>query len=491
MRLRGLLLLAASTVVVLGSVVVPAPARPEATGPNIVVILSDDQSIDSLPNHVSTPMPYLQSLVDDPSGHWIRYSRAFDNTALCCPARATLLSGQYSHHTGVQRNTDGALFDDTSTVATWLHDGGYHTGFVGKYLNQYPFGLGDYIPPGWDDWHAYKGNPTYYDYDLEENGQTVSYGSSEADYATDILSGKAVDFLSQAPGTKPFFLWFAPYGPHHDGKDTNGNLIWNPAPRDKGAFDGMAPIHHPDFNETDVSDKPGWVQKLPLLDAQGVNQMDTDRQGEYETLLSVDDAVKAVVQELDAKGVLDNTVILYLTDNAFSFGEHRWETKTCEYDECQHIVFYVRDPAASTRTDKTHLVSTVDVAPTVAELAGVTPTRTQDGMSLVPLLTGQRPPWRKGVLLRWAASSGRDRPLVDPEREDFSEFDVTPFWGVRTLDYLYTELNTGEKELYDLNGKRGSRDPYSLDNRAGNPDYALAQARLAALLQQLKGTQRG
>src|SRR5204863_8534452 len=159
--------------------------------------------------------------------------------------------------------------------------------------------------------------------------------------------------------------------------------------------------------------------------------------------------------------------------------------------ECQRIVFSVRYPPGSARTAMTQLVSTVDVAPTVAELAGVTPTRTQDGMSLVPLFTGQHPPWRQGDLLRWAASSGRDRSSVDPEQEDFSEFDVSPFWGVRTLDYLYTELDTGEKELYDLKGKRGSRDPFALDNRAGNPDYIQVQARLADLLQQLKGSRRG
>jgi arylsulfatase A-like enzyme len=211
--------------------------------------------------------------------------------------------------------------------------------------------------------------------------------------------------------------------------------------------------------------------------------MDADREGEYETLLSVDDAVKSIMDELQARGVLDNTVVIYLSDNGFSFGEHRWETKTCPYGECTAVPFFVRYPSAVAGTDRQHLVSTVDLAPTIAEVAGVTSTSAIDGHSLVNLVLRNPTPWRRGLLLRWFGQPMGSDP---EERQADDPSDVTPYWGVRTGDYLYVEYDTGEKELYDLAGRIGTKDPYANDNHADDPAYAGVQAQLAALLTKLK-----
>jgi N-acetylglucosamine-6-sulfatase len=457
--LAAVILVAASSVWGRGA----GTAKPTVTQPNIVFILSDDQSIDSFP-HDPAPMPYLQAQTQDVTQPWVNFTNAFLETPMCCPSRATILSGQYSHHDGVENNTEGDQFDESTSLATWLHDGGYYTGLAGKYLNGYPFDRGHYIPQGWDWWmglEAGTAEALYYNYTLNENGVPVKYGSDPSDYQTDVLAGKAVDFINSAPATQPFFLYLAPSAPH---------TPWTAAPRYIGAFDGIAPTHNPDFNEKVVSDKPAWVQALPLLTRHDVRVRDYRRQQEYETLLAFDDAVRDVFTALQNRGALDNTVIIFMTDNGFSFGEHRWVGKACIYEECIRTPLYVRWGGAI-RHDDSHLVSNVDIAETIAELAGVTPGRTEDGMSFAPLLTQTPTAWRTELLERWASGGGSDVP---------------PYWGLRTANFAYSELESGEFELYDLTGAHGSPDPWELHNIAGDPAYAQIQARLAADLQKFK-----
>jgi arylsulfatase A-like enzyme len=226
----------------------------------------------------------------------------------------------------------------------------------------------------------------------------------------------------------------------------------------------MVVPHQPDLNEADVSDKPGWVRALPSLTPEELVGLDRARRLEYEALIAVDDAVRNIIQALIERGELENTVIFYLTDNGFSFGEHRWVTKDCAYEECVHTPFFVRFPGASARTDG-HLVSNVDLAPTLAELANTQPGAPVSGRSIVPLLQGQPPPhWRSGVLLEWAGDN-----------------QIPPWWAVRTADALYVELDTGERELYDLRN-----DPFELVNVVNDRDYARTVNRLSAQLAALK-----
>lgn len=446
----------------LAAAVLPRSApEPPDRRPNIVLIVTDDQPPDSLP-HVPPAMPYLQGRLEDPSDHWITFPNAFLNTPLCCPSRATLLTGRYSHHTGVLRNDDGRLLDESSTLAVWLHRAGYFTGLAGKYLNRYPFGRGPYVPLGWDRWAGKMqggGGSVYYDYTLIEQGFPVPYGSEPEDYSTDVIAARAVEFIRTAPEDRPFFLEVTPTSPHSP---------WVPAPRDAGAYASAA--GPPSVGEEDVSDKPAWVRGLPELGPAVRAVLDQDRRRAFEALRAVDDAVRKIVEALRERGELEETVILYLTDNGFSFGEHRWVGKQCPYEECIRTPFVVRYPGATSRVDG-HLVSNVDVAPTVADLAGITPGLPADGRSLVPLLEGSVPAgWRRGVLLEWAGD-----PLVPA------------WWGVRTEDLSYVEHGTGELELYDLTGAAGPPDPFQLDNRADDPAYAGLRAELAALLERLRG----
>ncbi|MGZ6545854.1 MAG: sulfatase-like hydrolase/transferase [Actinomycetota bacterium] len=429
------------------------------TRPNIVFFLTDDETVEMV-SHNPAAMPYLQSRLANPADHWITFDHAYYNTPICCPTRTSLFTGLYSHHTGVETNGQGVALRnfEGSTIATWLHGAGYYTGLIGKYINTYPFGGPYYIPPGWDRWAANFGD--YYNYTNDEDGTLVHYGSAPADYSTDVIARKSVDFINTAPTGRPFFLYVAP---------KSGHDPWTPAPRDIGALNGMAPTRWPDFNEADVSDKPAFIRKMPLMNAAAIKEQDRRRQVAMETILSADDAIRDIFTALTAKGQLENTIFIFTSDNGFSFGEHRWKTKKCEYEECARMPLLIRYPGAVSRTEH-RLVSSVDIAPTLAALAGTAPASAVDGVSIVPLLNSKVTSWRTALLMH-AIDDGYAMP---------------GYWAVHTEDYQYVELDTGEKELYDLTGANGPPDPYELDNRAGQPAYAAVQASLAAQLAVLK-----
>jgi arylsulfatase A-like enzyme len=369
----------------------------------------------------------------------------------------------------VLRNEDGHKFDDSNTVATWLHDSGYYTGLIGKYLNRYPFARPPFTPPGWDDFISREhGDETtvYFNYTLYENGTSTYYGVQPNDYMPDVLTTKAVDFIQTAPSGRPFFLYFAPTAPH---------APWLPAPRHEEAYNAQPVPHPPDFNEADVSDKPGWVQRLPSIPEDKQALLDYQHRHEDDTLLAVDDSVHAIMNALQARGALDNTVILYLTDNGYSFGEHRWVGKRCAYDECTRTPFYVRYPDAVMHTDNT-VISNADIAPTLAAFAGTSPQLPEDGRSLVSLIdpaAHQQVFRRLGVVLEWAG-----------------DLDIPQYWALRTKRWLYVEYPaSGERELYDMAGSVGPADPYQLHNLAGDPSVRTQQEDLADQLHRLVGQQ--
>ncbi|HZD18499.1 MAG TPA: sulfatase [Actinomycetota bacterium] len=432
------------------------PVRPDPR-PSVVLILTDDQSLDSLP-HVPPVMPKFQAMLEDPSDHWISFSSAFLSTPLCCPSRASILTGRYDVRTGVRTNHEGDRLDPGSTLATWLHDAGYRTALVGKYLNGYPFEGEPPVPPGWDRWLAkQQGAQTtaYYGHVLNDQGFSQRSGDAPGDYLTDVLAGAAVDFIRTAPAGRPFFLMVTPTAPHRP---------WTPAPRYAGAYEDLPIDQAPSVGEVDLSDKPSWVRALPEMSIDRREQLVDIRRRSFETLRAVDDLVAGVIDALKERGMLDRTVVLFLTDNGFSFGEHRWVGKTCPYEACVRTPFLVRFPGASPR-EEPHLVSNVDVAPTIAELGGVEPPSV-DGRSLVPLLAGSAVGWRDALFL------------------DYVGDDHVPGWsGLRTrAGFLYVEYVTGERELYDLTGSLGPADPFELDNRIEDPAYSGIASELAAEL---------
>jgi Sulfatase/Bacterial Ig domain/Domain of unknown function (DUF4976) len=265
-----------------------------------------------------------------------------------------------------------------------------------------------------------------------------------------VLAAKATNFIAST--AEPFFLYWAPYASH---------TPWTPAPRHVGYYQNLSIEHSPNFNEADVSDKPAWVQKLPLITQDHIDTMDQQQRSAAESLLAVDEALKAMMDALTARGILDNTVIIFMSDNGFSWGSHRYKQKEREFEEIIRGPLLIRYPWTGSHVES-RLVQNVDMAPTIAELAGVTLPAPVDGRSLVPLIKNTATNWRTSILYEGTGLN---------------------YWAVRRKTWKYVELDTGEKELYDL-----SADPYELTNVAGQPSYANIQSSLAAELANLKAS---
>ena len=386
----GIILLLAAAVLAGVGLLVYLPARAAAERPNIVLIMSDDQDMDS--------MPVMRKLLANPEGSWVNFSNAFANTSICTPARATLLTGQYASTHGIVGNNWGADFDNSNTLAVWLDDAGYQTALIGKFIHYQPGEMGDgrkeYNVPGWD----------LYD---------ISY------LTVDEHTQQAVDYISDA--SSPFFLWLAYRAPHKTA---------DPPDRYEG-IDVYIPPDRPNFNEKDMSDKPEHMRQKSLLSAEEIMGLRKERANSQRELLAVDDGIEAVVDTLKAKGELDNTLIIYVGDNGFSWGSHREYEKLCPYEECSRVPLYIRYPGQGASRIETRYVSMVDLAATIADYAGVRPDLPQDGRSILPLLDGTAPWWDDTVLLEKA-------------------FGRTGYAAARSPGWTYVEYATGEKELYDL-----------------------------------------
>lgn len=431
-----------------------APLRP-----NIVMILTDDQRFDTigLTHSIDGITPVMPHVVSELVNQGVTFENSYVTTALCAPSRSSLLAAKYSHTTGVHDNggADGGFgaFNDASTVAVWLKAAGYHTGLYGKYLNGYgPHA--PYMAPGWDEWHAFK-NVAYFNYTLVENGVEVPFGNADADYSTDVLRDRAVQFIHDSAGSTPFFLYFVPKAPH--GPAT-------PAPRHAGSFSGIPPWRPPNYNEADVSDKPAWLQAIAPWDATQMATHDTFNQMQLECLQAVDEAVEAIMQALRDTGVDRNTIVIYASDNGYSWGSHRWEPKQCPYEECMRVPLVVRYPAlAPLPRVESGFGLNIDHGETFAELAGATADPGAEGRSMVRLIDGTEPAWRIDFL------------------EEHWNGQITTLAQVRAVPWKYTEYVTNESELYDE-----SVDPFELTNVVSDPGNASVVAGMAARLRVLR-----
>ncbi len=405
---------------------------------NIIFILSDDQRWDTMQY-----MPLTTALLGNES---VKFNNAFVAVPLCCPSRATILSGLYSHNHGVLENLDTDLFDDTSTIATWLRAAGYRTGLFGKYKNFYGEVSPPVVPPGWDDWHGQVeqvGGTPFYNYSVFENGVLVNYGSQPQDYSTDVFGAKVVQFIESTPPGQPLFAYFSPRPPG----DT-------PAPSDIGSFASFPPWRPPSYNEADVSDKPFWVRQLPLITQTQASTADTFHQQQLESLQALDRVVADIIDALTRTGRLNNTVIIFTSDNGMTWGEHRWlNKKWAPYEESVKVPLWIRVPGIPGRSEDRVTVN-VDFAPTFAEWAGVVPSTKVDGFSLATLLKDPSAPWPTERLLEYLGT--RDIHGVAEKR----------FQAVRTLQYVYAEYDNGDREFYDL-----FADPYQLTNAINDPTY--------------------
>lgn len=420
-----------------GEVSAGAPAAEAERRPDIVLILTDDQRLDTL-----WAMPTVQSEL---VAKGIEFPNGYVSNPLCCPSRAAILTGRYSHGNGVYTNHPKQPYGgfpalrDRSTVATWLHGGGYRTGLFGKYLNGYS---GTYVPPGWDKWFVTYDNGAFYDYTASADGQLRTFGSDPADYGTDVLARRATDFIRSTDPARPMFLYFGPHAPH--GPAT-------PGPGDKKAFSDLPRWRPMSYDEANVSDKPAYIQKRDLLAETSARVVDRFRLSQYRSLLAVDRAVSEILDTLAETGRLSNALIVFTSDNGFLWGEHRWRSKVVPYEESIRVPFVVRADSmiASPRSDD-HLVLNVDLAPTFAQLAGVGAPGAE-GRSLLPLLSSPTAPWRTDFLLEHLERSGRGVPT---------------YCGVHSQRFVYVNYVTGEEELYDL-----ARDPHQLSNKARQDAY--------------------
>jgi arylsulfatase A-like enzyme len=421
-----------------GSSAVPHPANAaqeaDTAPPNVVVILTDDMRTDE--------MDALRKTNDLLVDQGLTFTNAIAPTSLCCPARAALLSGTYSHTNNVWSNVPPSggwsAFEpmENQTIATALDAVGYRTGYFGKYLNGWANQDSYTVPPGWDDFAAMHdrtgGSGAYYNYDLLGTGAIESYGSSDADYSTDVLGAKTAGFIASVAPDEPFFAVYAPYAPH---APITG------ATRYLGSWPPEEVV--PPANERNMSDKPAFMQSLPLLKRKKLN--DTLRR-QHEALLPVDDAVQLIADSVgDAR--MANTMFIFTSDNSLLNGDHRLRGKYSPYEGATEIPLIARwDGVIEAGTISSRVVTLQDITTTIAEAAGATlPT---EGVS-----------WLSGR---------RDGSVIEGIETVDGTFVRPAYCGWRTSRYLYVRYsNGGGEELYDY-----STDPAELRNAILNPQYS-------------------
>ena len=492
-----------------------SPARAgEAAGPNIIVVMSDDQG--------SGMMQALPTVKRELGARGTTFTNAFATFPLCCPARATLLTGEYAHNHGTRGNNPlsgggyRALLDPERNIAAWLQADGYDTAFAGKWLNG--FRTPRAAPPGWDLWSGLVGEggdglSSFYDYDVfEADGKPRHYGDQPADYQTDVLTRDyALPYIgAQAVEPGPFFLWLA-YHPPHSGigrNDAAGHRCSDGPPGERSSKQSAIPPpryarhylhtqvpHSPSFDERDVSDKPKFVRRRPPLSDKELETIDRDYRCGLAALRALDDGVGQIVEQLRLTGQLENTVLIFLTDQGVMAGEHRIKRgKNVPYEEAIRIPLLIRGPAVVPGAVIEAPVANVDLAPTILNFAGAEMPpelyRPIDGSSQVVALAGGPSNPGRAVLIE-----GRDN--VAESRHGYK---VRSYVGVRTQRYAYFEYRranfdtqtegiaapigagrTTERELYDL-----VRDPNQLRNLDRDPAYGAARAELADLVAELE-----
>jgi N-acetylglucosamine-6-sulfatase len=467
-----------------------SPATP--LKPNIVVIMTDDMDSASL-----AAMPKTKALIADKG---INFVESYVNFSLCCPSRSSLFTGLAAHNHGVLSNSANRDPGGYSTFVgngweeknfgLWFQDGGYATGLVGKVLNGYGDGQdghsATHVMPGWTVWNALPdllGTFHYFDYGINDDGVVATYGHRERDYKTDVLARRATEFIADRAGAGgPFFLLLTPTAPHN-ADYPEGYLGPVPAPRHTGIFSDLPLPRPPNFNERVVVDKPGWVRALPRLDTTAIGDLTTIFRRRREALLAVDDLVEKVVSTLRSEGILDDTYIVFTSDNGYSMGEHRWgASKKVVYEESVHVPLIIRGPGIPKGEQRSQLVNNLDLVATLVDWSGVNPRTVLDGRSLQPIITDPNAHWRTAILIE--GTDGDLKHTVAPYGR---------FVAVRTRNnggdprsFVYAEHESSvygaERELYDL----GS-DPYELHNVAGESQYNATVSALHSVLARLAG----
>jgi N-acetylglucosamine-6-sulfatase len=532
----------------------------EGQKPSFVVIQTDDETMEELYQGVRMAngaeefaMPNTLQLLGEKG---ITFNRYYTPYSLCAPSRISLLTGRYAHNNHVQGNVppNGGWTGFQSrlayshNLATWLQGAGYRTIHIGKILNGYgdpPYSPGTEVPPGWSSWHTILNSDTNhyaYGYLMNNNGvvegpygdsgswETREYGEIDdagcpyaplngkpCFYETDKFNQLAAEELAATPAEQPFYMQVDYTSPHGDFRKPAGPQV---ATRDFGRF-STAPL--PDnraegFNEGNVNDKPRFIREAPYLSATEIHTYRVYYQHCLESLISVDEGVKEILDELGGLGRLRNTYVIFTSDNGFFFGQHRLVGgKFLAYEPSTHLPLIIRGPGIKPDTSTGQLVNTIDIAPTILELAEVAPDKSIDGVSLVPYmkeptLRSRRPLLFESFVQTDDVEQNGQASAEEPtatERTDAGPAtgklglkgtsarvatttknpaahasEVAPpknYYGIRLGPYKYIEWPDGEKELYDIN-----KDPYELNNIVRDPNYFPIRAFLHTELERLE-----
>ncbi len=436
--------------------------------PHVIMITTDDQTVRDM-----VALPQTQALI---GAAGISFTNAYASYPLCCPSRATLLTGQHAHNHGVLGNTapDGGyeMLRDEETLPVWLGRSNYRPLHIGKMPNGYGASDPTYVPPGWGpfpaggEFYGFLPDPpsAYTGFKLNENGVPVQY--LPEDYQTDVYAQKAVSRIGNhftAFPNRPLYMevqFFAPHDPAI------------PAPRHDGAFSTALIPTDASFNEKNAKEKPGWLRAVNRMGPGLISKVQARYQNRLETLLAVDDAVSAIVNELDSQGVLGETYIVFTSDNGYMQGQHRLhQGKFVAYDPSAKVPLLVRGPGIPPGSVSKELVSNVDIVPTILDAANATPGVTQDGRSLLPFAADPALRSTRPILLETgrpiaisdplsASASGKPKFKKKSIRVKNLDLDRTAqiakvvkppkYRAIRTGRYLLIKYADGGRELYDM-----------------------------------------
>ena len=442
-----------------------APRVIPAAKPNIVIIVTDDQATSTLAH-----MPHTQELL---VREGTLFPNFFINDPICCPSRVTILLGQYRHNHQIESSQWGCGFRffkegmHRRSFGTMVREGGYRTGYVGKYLNSHrtylvlkgPDPGEDHLLTGWDDYHILL-DSSYIGFELHENGKVRELPPDDEHYQTDVLAELATTFIGDSVAEKqPFFLFIAPGAPH---------APLQPARRHRGAFAGVRAPRRGSYNEADVSDQPGLHGSRPI-GLQEAALIDRRYRVQLRMLAAVDELVRDVVEAVKDSGQLERTYFFFTSDNGMHYGEHRIrEGKGTPFEEAVRVPLVIRGPGVVRNRVAPQITANVDILPTVLDLIGETPAPAIDGRSLVPLFgpDAEAAVWRNAIVLE--------------SRHEKRNQGVPSFGAIRTNRFKWIEYERGRRALYDLR-----EDPHEMTNILGPATQDTTQALSAWLFELL------
>ncbi len=454
LRARNIKLTLAALALLLPSTLELVPASAQAApSPNILLLISDDQAWSTMSR---TLMPSVYSQLVDQG---VLFNRAYVNSSLCCPSRSQVFTGLYEHHTGVDENAEQLL---RPTLPMALHDQGYRTILAGKYLNSW----GCDPRPEFDRWACVGSPPGNYsltDPKINDDGVWAQHNG----FQTDLLASRVTDFISSTPADQPFFAIYSPTTPHMPADDYRYNSMSIPA------------LRGPSYDqETRTAETPMYLRRQPMSDTMK-GDMDAQYRSMSRAVRSLDDSVSDILGSLGSRA--DDTLVIYVSDNGYMYGQHRRVKKTCLYEECVDVPMVIRYPAirpTNQPLETEALAQNVDIAPTIAELTGIP--WGADGVSLTPILNGSSPSVRDSVLIqRCEGATGFARPCSGMGFVS-GQTSTPSAHGIVTDGAKYIRYVTGEAQLFDL-----SADPKELVNLAGTPGAAGLESSLSSQLDAL------